>query len=97
MNGFQANPEGLMQMGKNLTSIYEGYGVQMDNVYKTSDKIANLWAGADGAGYISAMHSYKEDFDKLGVVLAQLADIVYRHGSRLAGSRDAIRNAASRL
>lgn len=97
MNGFQANPEGLMEKGRNITNIYEGYVAQKENVYKTSDKVATAWAGADSAGYVSAIHSYEEDFKKLGVVLAQMGDILYRHGSRLADSRDAIRSAASRL
>ena len=32
MNGFEANPEGLMEKGKKVTSIYEGYMVQKGNV-----------------------------------------------------------------
>ena len=35
------------------------------------------------------------DFKKLGEVIAQMGDILYRHGSRLAESRDSIRNAAA--
>lgn len=95
--GFQANPEGLMEKGKRITTIYEGYVAQKEVVYRTADKIATAWAGADSAGYVSAIRSYDEDFKKLGVVLAQMGDILYRHGARLADSRDAIRQAASRL
>ena len=47
--------------------------------------------------YISQIHSYDGDFKKLGEVLGQIGDILYRHGNRLASSRDAIRQAASRL
>lgn len=97
MNGFQANPEGLMQKGSRITTIYNEYMVEKGNVDKTTDKIATAWQGADSAGYVSQIHSYDADFKKLGEVLAQIGDILYRHGSRLAQSRDSIRDAASRL
>ena len=97
MNGFQANPEGLMEKGKRITEIYNEYMAEKANVDKTADRIANAWQGADSAGYVSQMHSYDADFKKLGEVLGQIGDILYRHGNRLASSRDAIRQAASRL
>ena len=97
MNGFQANPEGLMQKGSRITTIYNEYMVEKGNVDKTTDKIATAWQGADSAGYVSQIHSYDADFKKLVEVLAQIGDILYRHGSRLAQSRDSIRDAASRL
>ena len=97
MNGFQANPEGLMQKGSRITNIYNEYMTEKGNVDKTTDKIATAWQGADSAGYVSQIHSYDADFKKLGEVLAQIGDILYRHGSRLAQSRDSIRDAASRL
>ena len=97
MNGFEANPEGLMEKGKKVTSIYEGYMVQKWNVDNTKGKVSTAWAGADSAGYVSAIDSYDADFKQLGAVIAQIGDILYRHGSRLAQSRDAIRSAASRL
>ena len=97
MNGFQANPEGLMEKGNKITTIYNEYMVEKGNVDKTTDKIATAWQGADSAGYVSQIHSYDGDFKKLGEVIAQMGDILYRHGSRLASSRDAIRQAASRL
>ena len=97
MNGFQANPEGLMEKGKRITTIYNEYMVEKGNVDKTTDRIASAWQGADSAGYVSQIHSYDADFKKLGEVLAQIGDILYRHGNRLASSRDAIRQAASRL
>ena len=97
MDGFQANPEGLMQKGKNITSIYNGYAEQKGNVDKTADRVAQAWNGADSAGYVTAIHSYDEDFKKLGEILAQMGDILYRHGARLAESRDAMRQAADRL
>lgn len=97
MDGFQANPEGLMTKGQNVTRIYDGYMVQKNNVDNTKGRVATAWAGADSAGYITAIDSYDADFKQLGAVLAQIGDILYRHGSRLASSRDAIRSAASRL
>lgn len=97
MNGFQANPEGLMEKGRKITAIYNEYMAEKGNVDKTTDRIATAWQGADSAGYVTQIHSYDADFKKLGEVLAQIGDILYRHGSRLANSRDAIRDAASRL
>lgn len=97
MNGFQANPEGLMEKGRKITVIYTEYMTEKGNVDKTTDRIATAWQGADSAGYVTQIHSYDADFKKLGEVLAQIGDILYRHGSRLANSRDAIRQAASRL
>ena len=97
MNGFQANPEGLMEKGRKITVIYNEYMTEKGNVDKTTDRIATAWQGADSAGYVTQIHSYDADFKKLGEVLAQIGDILYRHGSRLANSRDAIRQAASRL
>lgn len=97
MNGFQANPEGLMDKGKRITEIYNNYMVEKQNVDKTADEIAAAWSGADAAGYITQIHSYDADFKKLGEVLAQIGDILYRHGSRLASSRDTITQIASRL
>ena len=97
MNGFQANPEGLMEKGRKITAIYNEYMVEKGNVDKTTDRIATAWQGADSDGYVTQIHSYDANFKKLGEVLAQIGDILYRHGSRLANSRDAIRQAASRL
>ena len=97
MNGFQANPEGLIKKGERITELYEGYMVQKSNVDKTTDRIATAWQGADSAGYISQIHSYDGDFQKLGEVIAQIGSILTRHGTRLASSRDAIQQAASRL
>ena len=95
--GFQANPEGLMQKGKNVTSIFEGYISQKENVDKTADRVAQAWDGADSAGYVSAIHSYDNDFKKLGEVLEKMGDILYRHGSRLANSRDELSIKAERM
>ncbi len=95
--GFQANPEGLITKGNSVTSIYDGYIVQKDKIYETADRVAKAWTGADSAGYVTAIHSYEEDFKKLGAVLEQIGQILIKHGTRLADSRDAIRNIASRL
>lgn len=97
MNGFQANPEGLMEKGNRINAICNEYMVEKGNVDKATDRIANAWQGADSAGYVSQIHSYDGDFKKLGEVLGQIGSILYNHGSRLASSRDAIRQAASRL
>lgn len=97
MNGFQANPEGLMEKGNKIKTIYNEYMSEKNNVDKTTDRIATAWQGADSAGYVTQIHSYDADFKKLGEVIAQIGDILYRHGSRLASSRDAIKQAAGRL
>ena len=73
MNGFQANPEGLMEKGSKVTTIYNEYMVEKGIVDKTTDKIATAWQGADSAGYVSQIHSYDGDFKKLGEVIAKKA------------------------
>ena len=95
--GFEANPEGLMNKGKTITEIYEAYTATKNEVQATADKISSAWNGADSAGYVTAIHSYDEDFKQLATVLAKIGDILYRHGARLADSRDAIKAAASKL
>lgn len=95
--GFEANPEGLIAKGNTVTSIYEGYVAQKDNVYRTANEVTTAWSGADSAGYVSAIQSYEGDFKQLGVVMAQIGDILTRHGQRLASSREAIKAATARL
>ena len=97
MNGFQANPEGLMEKGNKITAIYNQYMAEKANVDKTADNIATAWQGADSAGYVTQIHSYDADFKQLGEVLAQIGDILYRHGARLASSRDNLLHTASKL
>ena len=86
-----------MEKGNKIKVIYDEYVAEKANVDKTVDRIANAWQGADSAGYVTQIHSYDGDFKQLGTVISQIGDILYRHGSRLASSRDAIRQAASRL
>ena len=97
MDGFQANPEGLMSKGKRIIEIYEGYMSQKKNVDNTKNKVTSAWTGADSTGCVTAIESYDTDFKLLGSIIAQIGDILYRHGNRLAQSRDAIANAASNL
>lgn len=97
MNGFEANPEGLMDKGQKVNGLFQEYVNEKNAVAKTTDEIRNAWSGADSAGYITAIHSYDADFQKLGQILEQMSTIMYKHGSRLAESRDAIKQAASRL
>ena len=96
-SGFEANPEGLMEKGKQVTGIFDRYMVEKRNVDTAKEQVKQAWAGADSAGYVTAIESYEADFKKLGEVIAQIGDILYRHGSRLAESRDSIRNAAAKL
>lgn len=95
--GFEANPEGLIAKGQSVRNIYEGYEAQKNNVYRTANEVTSAWSGADSAGYVSAIQGYEGDFKQLGVVIAQIADILEGHGRRLANSRDSIKAAAARL
>lgn len=97
MNGFSANPEGLIQKGKSIVSIYENYNAERQNVGNTTDRIASAWEGADSTGYVSQIHGYDADFQQLGAVIERIGNILDQHGQRLVNSRDAIRDAASRL
>lgn len=96
-NGFTADPEGLMAKGKRVNELFEAYVNEKNAVAKTTDAIKSAWSGADSGGYITAIHSYDADFQKLAQILEQMSNIMYTHGSRLASSRDAIKDAASRL
>ena len=95
--GFEANPEGLMEKGNAVKNIYSKYMDAFKAAWTAKEQVKSAWEGADSAGYISAIDGYEADFKKLGEVVAQLGDILYRHGSRLADSRDAIKAAAAKL
>ena len=98
MNGrVDIDPEQVIARGNNIRSIYEDYLLQKQAVMKTTEEVETAWEGADSAGYVSAIHSYDDDFKKLGEVIAQLGEILHRHGTRVANSRDQIRNLSSRL
>lgn len=96
-NGFEANPEGLMDKGSKVNKLFQAYEGERTAVGNTTEAVREAWSGADSAGYVTAIHSYDADFEKLGQILAQMSEIMYKHGARLAESRDAIKQAASRL
>ncbi len=91
------DPEKVMTRGNNIKRIYEKYNALMKEVENTKDAVGSAWEGADSAGYLSAIESYKEDFKKLGEVIEQLGDITYRAGQRGADSRDMIKAASAKL
>lgn len=98
MNGrIDIDPEQVIVRGNNITTIYDEYVALKNAVLKTTQEVESAWEGADSAGYVTAIHSYDEEFKKLGEIIAQLGDIIHRHGNRVANSRDEIRNLASRL
>lgn len=96
-DGFQANPEGLIQKGKNISTIYNGYIEQKEEVNNIAERVERAWTGADSTGYITSIRSYDKDFQEMGEVIEKIGDIIYRHGLRLTDSRDAIQKAATRL
>lgn len=97
MNGFEANPEGLIAKGNNVRDIYNNYVTEKNKVNNTVDRIGVAWKDAASNMYISTIHSYEGDFRQLGAVISQLGDILARHGQRLASSRDALADIAGRL
>ena len=97
MNGFEANPEGLMDKGKKVIEYYTDYMKQKTAADKTTDRIAAGWSGADANGSVTAIRSYDETYKLLGETIQKIGDILYRHGARLANSRDAIVTAAEKL
>ena len=77
MNGrVDIDPEQVIARGNNIRSIYEDYLLQKQAVMKTTEEVETAWEGADSAGYVSAIHSYDDDFKKLGEVIAQLGNRV---------------------
>lgn len=97
LNGFQANPEGLIQRGNDIKQVFTDYDNERVKVGQTIDNVAASWEGADSSGYVSQIHSYDADFQKLGTVIERIGIVLNQHGQRLAKTRDGIRNAASRL
>ena len=97
MNGFQGDPEGLMQKGNRIKNIFSNYTNVKNSIYRIVDNVASNWTGADSAGYVTQIRGYEVDFKNLGAIIEQIADILFRHGQRMASSRDAIKSAASRL
>ncbi len=98
MNGsINIDPEQVMARGRNVKAIYDEYLNIRNSIMNTTQEIESAWEGADSAGYVTAIHSYDDDFKLLGETIAQLGDILYRHGNRTAQSRDSIMNIASRL
>ncbi len=97
INGFQADPEGLINKGDRIKKIFDNYTIIKNRIYEIVNNIASSWTGADSAGYVEAIRGYEVHFKNLGAIIQQIADILFRHGQRMASSRDAIKNAASRL
>lgn len=97
MQGFEANPEGLMAKGNAVREVYNNYVAEKNKVNNTVDRIGVAWKDAASNSYIATIHSYEGDFRQLGAVISQLGDIMTRHGQRLASSRDALQDIASNL
>ena len=97
MDGFQANPEELVDKGNRIIGIYERYMEEKANVDRAKERVKDAWAGADATGYVTAIEGYDETFKELGEILNQIGNIIYRHGSRLAESRNTIANIANKL
>ena len=98
MNGsINIDPEQVMARGRNVKSIFDEYLAEKKAIDGIKQEIASAWEGADGAGYITAMNGYDADFNLMGETINQLGDILYRHGSRTAQSRDNRMNLSSKL
>lgn len=97
MNGWQADPEGIMNLASQIKSTYSAYMSEKSQLFNTINEVSSAWAGADAAGYVSQASSYEPDFKKLGEIVEQISEILNDHGRRLAESRDNIKIAAGRL
>ena len=97
MNGWQADPEGIMNLASQIRNTYNAYMREKAQMFRTIDEVSSAWAGADAAGYVSQANSYEPDFKKLGEIVEQISVILDDHGRRLAESRDNIKSAAGRL
>lgn len=97
MNGWQADPEGIMNLASQIKNTYSAYMGEKSQLFNTINEVSSAWAGADAAGYVTQASSYEPDFKKLGEIVEQISAILDDHGRRLAESRDNIKNAAGRL
>ena len=97
MNGWQADPEGIMNLGSQIKNTYSADMSEKSQLFNTINEVSSAWAGADAAGYVTQASSYEPDFKKLGEIVEQISAILDDHGRRLAESRDNIKSAAGRL
>ena len=97
MNGWQADPEGIMNLASQIKNTYNEYMSEKAKLFNAIDEVSSAWAGADAAGYVSQATSYEPDFRKLGEIVEQISIILDDHGRRLAEARDNIESAAGRL
>ena len=97
MNGWQADPEGIMNLASQIKNTYSAYMSEKSQLFNTINEVSSAWAGADAAGYETQASSYEPDFKKLGEIVEQISAILDDHGRRLAESRDNIKSAAGRL
>ena len=97
MNGWQADPEGIMNLASQIKNTYSAYMSEKSQLFNTINEVSSAWAGADAAGYVTQASSYEPDFRKLGEIVEQISVILDDHGRRLAESRDNIKSAAARL
>ena len=97
MNGWQADPEGIMNLASQIKNTYSAYMGEKSQLFNTINEVSSAWAGADAAGYVTQASSYEPDFKKLGEIVEQISAILDDHGRRLAESTDNIKNAAGRL
>ena len=97
MNGWQADPEGIMNLASQIKNTYSAYMSEKSQLFNTINEVSSAWAGADAAGYVTQASSYEPDFKQLGEIVEQISAILDEHGRRLAESRDNIKSAAGRL
>lgn len=97
MNGWQADPEGIMNLASQIRNTYNEYMSEKVKLFNVIDEVSSVWAGADAAGYVSQATSYEPDFRKLGEIVEQISVILGDHGHRMAEARDNIESAAGRL
>ena len=97
MANYSADPEQLISKGNKIERIYDDYMNEKKKVYATADKVATAWNDEAGRKYVDTLHSYEEDFEKLGVVGKQLGEILKRHGTRLVNSRENLTSMASKI
>ena len=54
MNGWQADPEGIMNLASQIRNTYNAYMSEKAQMFRTIDEVSSAWAGADASASVGA-------------------------------------------
>ena len=91
MGQIKADYQEMASIANSVLKSSDEYTSCLNNMYKVIDSLGNDWKGSDNLSYVNTANSYKDDMNKLGVVisdyakfLADSADIIRRTQEEIA-------------